>query len=292
MFFWILSSLWTGTCVLVYVMPQKTGLFGLDKYQFLWLLPVWAMGEVSMFHWFKRRKSEKIVQQAVSDHPFVPVKGFVPQAMPSQGKSMMYIPTPAVSAPMTQNPSFNEDLQIQSSKEAIVAEEQSSATLELEKQAVETITKLAEAKGLTAFPHVLLENVMIPLTVSADIKALLITFLSYSGSWKVEMKGPVSETVWTNAIASTPLLKKVLAAKENLLKMESEAEVIPVIVLLDGQIEQEQQVKEFMDKNNMRLVRLNVQENSSLPDVSQLLDKEFEDVQMQNEVPSEGEQNV
>ena len=255
----------------------------------LMTLPIWLIGVFMFGRLFKRKHSEKLVQQAVTDHPFVPVKGFVPHAMPSQGKSSIFTPTPTpVASPAVSTP---DSVQSAVPQASVPSSEPVITPNMLEKQAVDTITKMAEEKNLTPFPHVLLQNIMIPLTVSADIKAILMNFLSLPGTWQVEEKENLAESIWTNGATSVPMLKKVIEGRRILSEMEPDAEVVSALVLVDGEINQEEHIKEYLEKENIKLVRLNSKENSTLKTISQLFDEEFIP-QPEEEIEGEEVENV
>lgn len=272
--FLIVLLLWTaGVAYGAFEIARKffaINLLSADKLNdWVWVAPVWLLGVIFFGILFKKKKSKKIIQQAVADHPFVPVKGFVPHAMPSQGKSMSFSPQ------ITNAPAQNTASVPPAPTVSTPFTAPNTAQNNLESQAVQEITRLAEAKGLTAFPHVLLENVMLPLTVSSDVKALLFKFVSSSGVWHVDEKEDLAESLWTNQGRSLLLTKELLQAKKTLLQMEPSAEAIPVVMLLDGSLENEVQVQDYLRKFDAEIVCLNRKENSQLMTISELLDKVF-----------------
>ncbi len=274
MFFWILTGLWSGGYVaLVNFILQRyahTNVLGIGEKAY-WLIPIWLLGVWYIFRLNKKRHAKKIVQQAVADHPFVPAKGFVPHAMPSQGKSSTFMPLTATTPVNTGTPSAPSVDTVPVPTSAA----QNNPSSNLEVSAVEEISKLAEEKGLTPFPHVLLQNIMIPLTVSSDVQALLFKFLSVPGSWVVESREQLSDILWKNKEQSLPVLKELFQSREILSTMEPEAQVQMVLVMLDGTIENLADIQENLEKEGCYIVCLKHNENNNLISVSELLDKLF-----------------
>ena len=124
----------------------------------LWI-PLWLIGIYFVTKLF-RNKKQTIIRQATASHPFIPA--YTPSQMPSQGKSAQLEPTPM---PVVQTQEITS--QFNANEMQVTPSAKTETKMDYvpkhqgEADALEKIETLAQEFGLTAFPHVLLENQLI-----------------------------------------------------------------------------------------------------------------------------------
>lgn len=233
----------------------------------LWI-PVWLLGVYLICHFLRPKITPKVIQQATAAHPFIPA--YTPVAMPSQGKSAVLSEPP--SAVESDQPAQNNE------QTEWVPKDNSEA------EALDLITKIAEENNLTPFPHVLLENELIPITISSDVDACLIKVLATEGMWQVAMTEPLEQSVWSNNTQTKTVLKEIVLGKGILSKMEPESNVIPVVVLAKGGIANKEMVIPWLSQRGIEVVTLPGNPQEGLLELQDVLNKYFVQSENQEEV--------
>ena len=229
----------------------------------LWI-PVWLIGILVVLRLLRPKiPVANTVQKAMASHPFIPE--YVPSNMPSQGKSVVIEPPPTESPESVSTVSNAE----QSEPTEWVPKDTGEA------HALEVITQIAEDNGLTPFPHVLLENELIPITISSDIDAFLIKVLAVQGQWQVGMTEPLEQSVWSCNGQTKPVLKEIVLGKSVLAKMEPESTVTPVVVLAKGSLENQNDVLPWLNQHGVEVVALPENQQQGIPQLSEVLLKYF-----------------
>lgn len=239
----------------------------------LWI-PIWLIGLFFILRLTKKSDSQQVVRQAAASHPFIPA--YTPANMPSQGKSMAIEPPAQTSTSQNTNTTTNQDAQTD-----WVPKDDNEAN------ALDVITQIAEENGLTPFPHVLLENELIPITISSDVDAFLIKVLAVQGTWSVSMTEPLEQSIWSCNGQSKNVLKEIVLGKGILSKMEPESKVIPVVVLAQGNIENQDTILNWLLQRGVEVVTLPENSQNGIPQLNDILVKyfgTFEDREEQNEV--------
>ena len=109
---------------------------------------------------------------------------------------------------------------------------------------------------MMAFKHVSLEGKVLDLVYSSDDVAVLCKLFSDEHTWTVDTTQTLEDCTWTNeeGTAVQPC-KELLAQAAILEKMETEAEIIPTIVFMRGQINDYDNVVQYLLQNNIYLVQ-------------------------------------
>lgn len=248
------------------------------------LVPVWLIGIFFVCR-LTRDKKQSIVRQATASHPFIPA--YTPMHMPSQGKSAQldsatvfqqtqeaYQPQPVVTDTENQMP---QQSTVSTTRMDYVPKHQGEA------QALEKISDLAQEFGLTAFPHVLLENQLIPVTVSNDSDALLIKVLADPTMWQVPMTEPLENGAWMNNGVSKSVLKEIVLGKNILLKMEPDSVVVPVVVLAQGTLSNSDAVLPWLNQHGVEVVTLADNPQSGIATLDDIIIKYFPEEENQEE---------
>lgn len=243
------------------------------------LVPLWLIGIFFVCR-LTRDKKQSIVRQATASHPFIPA--YTPMHMPSQGKSAQLDTTPvsfaATPPPVADSQPMQEQRPNESEvKIAHVPKHQGEA------QALEKISDLAQEFGLTAFPHVLLENQLIPITVSNDSDALLIKVLADPAMWQVPMTEPLENGAWMNNGVSKSVLKEIVLGKNILLKMEPDSVVVPVVVLAQGTLSNSDAVLPWLNQHGVEVVTLADNPQSGIATLDDIIIKYFPEEENQEE---------
>ena len=237
----------------------------------LWI-PIWLIGVLIIWRLLcPKVPTAHVIQKATASHPFIPP--YTPSSMPSQGKSAV-LSQEQVSQPEIQ-PADNEEKQSDWVPKDTV-----------EAHALDVITQMAEENGLTAFPHVLLENELIPITISSDVDAFLIKVLAVPGAWNVSMSEPLEQSLWSCNGQNKAVLKEIIIGKSVLAQMEPESKVIPVVVLAQGFLENRETVMPWLNQRGIEVVTLPENQLSGIPQLSDILIKyfgPFETKEVQNE---------
>lgn len=246
----------------------------------LWI-PVWLIGIYFVTKLF-RNKKQTIIRQATASHPFIPA--YTPSQMPSQGKSAQLEATPMPAAQMQETPSQFNGEGIQPSapaqddvKMAHVPKHQGEA------DALEKIETLAQEFGLTAFPHVLLENQLIPITISNDSDALLIKVLADPGIWQVQTTEPLESAIWTNGTINKTALKEIVLGKNILMKMEPDSVVTPVLVLAQGTLANANTIVPWFNQHGIEVVTLSDNKQLDILTLDDIIIKYFPQEENQEE---------
>lgn len=226
----------------------------------LWI-PVWLFGICLIYRlWPSRKSASQVIQNATASHPFIPA--YTPASMPSQGKSAV-LETPSA-------PSQNNETEGQSAAETDWVPKDAA-----EAHAIDVISKIAEENGLTPFPHVLLENELIPVTISSDSDACLIKVLAAQGTWQVQMTEPLDQSVWSCNGEAKNVLKEITLGKGILAKMEPNSNVIPVVVLAQGNLENQEATLTWLNQHGVEVVTIPENPQQGLPQLSDILIKYF-----------------
>ena len=271
----LLSDWWTDKWVV-----DTPSEYTLVTVLILWI-PLWLIGIYFVTKLF-RNKKQTIIRQATASHPFIPA--YTPSQMPSQGKSAQLeaTPTPVVQTQeMTSQFNANE-MQVTPSaktetKMDYVPKHQGEA------DALEKIETLAQEFGLTAFPHVLLENQLIPITISNDSDAFLIKVLADPGIWQVQTTEPLESTIWTNGTINKTALKEIVLGKNILMKMEPDSVVVPVLVLAQGTLANANTIVPWFNQHGIEVVTLSDNKQLDILTLDDIIIKYFPQEENQEE---------
>lgn len=243
----------------------------------LLLIPIWLIGMLVVCRIMRPKiPTAPIIQKATESHPFIPA--YTPASMPSQGKSAVLSTPDSGVAESTDKPIDEKQMEWVPKDTA-------------EAQALDVITQIAEDAGLTPFPHVLLENELVPITISSDVDAFLIKVLVGEGMWQVGMTEPLEQSLWSLNGRSKNVLKEIILGKGILSRMEPESKVTPVVVLAQGTLENLDTVLPWLNQRGVEVVTLPENPQQGLPQLSEILEKYFPPVPEQ-EQKDETEQQI
>lgn len=247
----------------------------------LLLIPVWIITTLIIYRLIRSKQPSvaNIVQTTAASQPFIPA--YTPASMPSQGKSAVLETPPASAEPPLETPSAGLP-----EKTDWVPKDDTEA------QALDTITELAEENGLTPFPHVLLENELIPITISSDVDAFLIKVLATDGLWQVGLTEPLEQSVWSCNDQAKTVLKEIILGKGVLSKMEPESQVVPVVVLARGSLEKTEEVLSWLNQKGVEVVTLPENQQPGIPQLSDVLVKYFGQFEKQEELNDKEETDI
>lgn len=166
----------------------------------------------------------------------------------------------------------------------------------LKEKDILTLADIDPDLDMMAFKHVALEGKVIDLVYSSDDVAVLCKIFSENHTWTVDTSQSIENCTWTDETGNTvqpclPLLTQAAILE----KMESDAEIIPSIVLVRGSVQNIEQVKNYLLQNQITLVKYKKEETEDIQTLHELLKDNFslfpaEDEQSQeesNETPSE-----
>lgn len=235
------------------------------------LIPLWLIGILIIWRLLRPKiPTAHVIQKATASHPFIPT--YTPASMPSQGKSAV-LETP----PPSTNNEASDDTEQEETQTDWVPKDAGEA------HALEVITQIAEENGLTPFPHVLLENELIPITISSDVDALLIKVLAEQGTWQVSMTEPLEQSNWLCNGQAKNVLKEIILGKGVLSKMEPESKVIPVVVLAQGGLENQDVVLSWLSQRGVEVVSLPENPQQGISQLSDILVKYFGSLEEEEE---------
>lgn len=246
----------------------------------LWI-PLWLIGIYFVTKLF-RNKKQTIIRQATASHPFIPA--YTPSQMPSQGKSAQLEPTPM---PVVQTQEITS--QFNANEMQVTPSAKTETKMDYvpkhqgEADALEKIETLAQEFGLTAFPHVLLENQLIPITISNDSDALLIKVLADPGIWQVQTTDPLESTIWTNGTINKKALKEIVLGKNILIKMEPDSVVVPVLVLAQGTLANANTIVPWFNQHGIEVVTLSDNKQLDILTLDDIIIKYFPEEENQEE---------
>lgn len=154
-------------------------------------------------------------------------------------------------------------------------------------EAVQRISNLAIKFQLTVFPHVKLENTFTNLVLSDDTVALMLKILIQDGTWRVQESSDPAQSIWTlNEQEGKNELKDILESAKVLSRLEPEANVITVVVLTNGDMQDPLNVRQYLTQTGIRIATLlpNNRTLSGVQTLEELLGEFFEKKQNEGEI--------
>ena len=144
---------------------------------------------------------------------------------------------------------------------------------------------------MMAFKHVALEGKVLDLVYSSDDVAVLCKLFSDEHTWTVKTDQSIEECSWTNEQGDVLFPCKDLLAQTAILeKMETEAEIIPTVVLMRGQINDYDNVQQYLLQNNIYLVQYESNGAPGVKTLHELLKEKFVLFTEDEEEPTEEEE--
>ena len=204
-----------------------------------------------------------------SPTPAVPVRPMAPRMPPPVRMAVQN------SAILTIDPS-NPATQTPAPTAAPVTPAVSQRTPSQKENDIVELSNIDQELDMMPFKHVALEGKVIDLVYSSDDVAILCKLFSDDHTWSVDTTQPINECVWQNENGETykpcsTLLSQVVALK----KMESEAEIIPTIVMVRGSVQNLQQVQDYLLQNKITLVQYENEKMSEVTSLHTLLKEKF-----------------
>ena len=193
---------------------------------------------------------------------------FRPAPMASQGRMMSSTPTPA-SAPAYVPP----DAPVNTQPAGVTAAPPVSPALSATGTMQEALKRISDLAGnflLTAFPHVKLENTFTQMVLSDDIIALMLKVLPHVGTWQVQEAADPAESIWTlDNREGQNAIKDIIQSAQTLKKLEPEANVVPLVILTNGNIQEPEKIRQYLEQNNIRIATL-LPNSGEIPGIQQL----------------------
>lgn len=137
------------------------------------------------------------------------------------------------------------------------------------------ILQIANRYQVEGFLNLNLDGIQVPLALSTeDETALLMTFINEPDSF---LTADISDDIgadWFSTLGPIPSpVKSILQASEKLKNIESEADIIPIIVLAGGELSDCQTVTKILNQNGIILTRFAQGKPENLETIEELLDK-------------------
>lgn len=137
------------------------------------------------------------------------------------------------------------------------------------------ILQIANRYQVEGFLNLNLDGIQVPLALSTeDETALLITIINEPDSF---LTADISEDIgadWFSTLGPIPSpAKSILQASEKLKNIESEADIIPIIVLAGGELSDCRTVTEILNQNGVILTRFAQGKPENLETIEGFLDK-------------------
>ncbi len=193
----------------------------------------------------------------------------MPMAMPVQTKAVMsVVPTPGTGAAPTTIPAATN---LSSTPVA-----PATKPVSMKGQDINNLSKLGSNLDMMAFKHVALQGKVLDLVYSSDDVAVLCKVLSDDTTWTVDISQPIDTCVWTasSGVSMTPGAD-LFEQKQILQKMESDARVLPTIVLVRGSIPNYREVQEYLSQSGVYLVKPESDGEPGVKTLEELLNANF-----------------
>ena len=126
--------------------------------------------------------------------------------------------------------------------------------------------------NLVCFTHVSYKDIKIDLTYSSENCTVIVYVLSQEGTYSIDAAGNFFVNKKKLLPNPVTLLKKQLAT---LYKIEANAKIIPVVLLMRGAVQNQRKVQTYLKRNGIQLIRSNTLRTSDLPSLSRLLHDNF-----------------
>ena len=161
----------------------------------------------------------------------------------------------------------------------IISSDSVLSTVEKDKADIENIAgqilKIANRYQVEGFLNLNLDGIQVPLALSTeDETALLITILNEPDSF---LTADISEDIgtdWFSTLGPIPSpVKTILQASEKLKSIESEADIIPIIVLAGGELSDCRTITEILNQRGVILTRFAQGKPENLETIEGFLDK-------------------
>ncbi|MBP5343874.1 MAG: hypothetical protein J6Y85_02215 [Alphaproteobacteria bacterium] len=126
---------------------------------------------------------------------------------------------------------------------------------------------------LECYTHITYQNIKIDLAYTSDKCTAIVYVLGQDGIWQVEPA--TGNFINTSKVLPAPvaILKQQVAV---LRQVEEEAQIIPVILLMRGTIQDEDKVLSYLKQNDITLAKYDNNVNSSAPTLISVLQQHFE----------------
>lgn len=290
----ILTGLvWTGLFgALVRVFFQAFfafDLFGTEQWRRLWfffryhqaqidmlfvlalvLIPVaWGIGWAAVYrvHWSRilhlkhRRIRASGAEQLQAKKPFVPHKLMAQSAAVYQVKpvadptSSQYAPKPA---------------------DFSLPEEMPQALAFPDEEDVVALSQALADYPVELFPHIVMEGAYATMAISTDERALVISTLRDGAEWSVDTSAAWEEMDWYSdkGVVSAPAAA-IKHFSELLAASETEAEIIPALVVMSGEVLNAPEVEAYLNDNGVRLLRYGSGGPETLPSLMSVVEELF-----------------
>ena len=139
-----------------------------------------------------------------------------------------------------------------------------------------TLSTLGSNLDMMAFKYVILQGKKIDLVYSSDDVAVLCTVLSDDTIWHVDTTQPIENSTWTSdsGVVITPG-PELLSQAAVLEKMESNATIIPTVVLVRGKVQDYGEVQDYLLQNHINLVQYQSDQMPGVQTLESLLNEKF-----------------
>ncbi len=250
-----------------------------------WILFAYGFLAASwMFIWlnllgrlFKKNPPEKSAQTAA-----FPVRGtsatpqtsakqtFVPTRMTVQNKGVL---------PMTENPAQT-PMQTTSVPQTQPTSVQQAAisqpTISSKSKLILELADLCQDLDMMAFKNISMGGQLMELVYSSDFSAAICKLLYDNHTYTVDISQPIENCVFQDETGATsnPALT-LLKQAATLEKAESEAVIKPVLILAQGNIQNYEQVENYLLQNQITLVKYNQEEPANALTLEAFLVKTF-----------------
>lgn len=163
----------------------------------------------------------------------------------------------------------------------------SASSVSQKAQDIESLMHIDDTLDMAVFKKVALEGQIIDLVYSSDNDAVICNLLSETHDWVVDISSPIENSVWRNEIGETLTIGATVLKQAALLeKLESDASIVPTIVLMRGSIQNYDSVVNYLLQNHIHLVKYQADEAENVVTLHQLLKKHFSifpDIQIDDE---------
>ncbi len=243
------------------------------------LIPfVWGIGWCFLYrwHWSQILHLKRKKYRSVSPEKAIPVKNFTPQKITVQSGAVYGVNIAATEESMS---------------ETTLSESKTLSSFSDEDDVISLSQALAHYP-VELFPHILLEGAYATLAISTDEKALVIKTLGGEvEQWSMDVSQDWEHADWFNekSVESAPAAN-IKRLAEELSKSEAEAEIIPAVVVMSGELLNAAAAEAYLNDNGVRLLRFGAGGPETLTDLMQVMDELFSSASSPKDPEKESEE--
>lgn len=245
----------------------------------LWILGWWGLYRIRWMSLIPRRFFEKKLKReaikVVSSK-----KGFTPHKLRVQSSALLSVAPIVPSAPVASVPYTGDGLPHPYPDTPDDMMDNSEVPEDMpfdDADDVQAVLPLTVNTQADFFPHISMNGNYASFALSTDSRAIVVRVINQPGStWVADTEADIAESDWycESRILKTPV-KDVIEIAKSLQESEPNSIAVPVILMMSGTLLNPVETRDYLEKNNVMLLRLEDMDSEDIPLFTAFLDEYF-----------------